>query len=58
MSTKNETGGSQAGGNRAKLASCWFVTFKAIGVLSLWLWSLVSVSVPSLTAYKALIRAY
>ena len=52
--------GRLAGGSeRSKAGGCWFGSFlMAIGVLSLWLWCLVSVSVPSLTANKALIRAY
>ena len=30
MSTKDETGGSQAGGNKPKVCGCWFVSFNGM----------------------------
>ncbi|MHC4483473.1 MAG: hypothetical protein ACYSW4_07995 [Planctomycetota bacterium] len=30
MSTKDETGGSQAGGNKPKVCGCWFVPFNGM----------------------------
>jgi len=53
MSTKDETGGSDEGGNKPKSVAAGSFCLIAIGVPNLWLWSLVSVSVRSLTDYNA-----